>query len=177
MFPPAPPLQEPYPERKCRFKNVQRSRVPWAKRCSSGRPTIPRSQRLVRECCYRQSDLCRYLSPLIPRLLTQDCVGVTSTVRAVRGLGFKPFLASLFTIVNVAPIVYRGHEKGTRSGYIIGHEFTGTVLSVGSGVKNFKSGDQVVSPFTRYGSVRMQGSNYQFLWEMFLLFEGVDLSM
>jgi threonine dehydrogenase-like Zn-dependent dehydrogenase len=46
--------------------------------------------------------------------------------------------------------VYRGHEHKTRKGYIIGHEFTGTILSVGKGVKNFKSGDHVVSPFTRY---------------------------
>ena len=29
-----------------------------------------------------------------------------------------------------------------------GHEFTGTVEEVGSGVKNFKKGDQIVSPFT-----------------------------
>ena len=28
------------------------------------------------------------------------------------------------------------------------HEFTGTVEEVGSAVKNFKNGDQVVSPFT-----------------------------
>lgn len=29
-----------------------------------------------------------------------------------------------------------------------GHEFTGTVEEIGSEVKNFKKGDQVVSPFT-----------------------------
>lgn len=29
-----------------------------------------------------------------------------------------------------------------------GHEFTGTVEETGSEVKNFKKGDQVVSPFT-----------------------------
>ena len=29
-----------------------------------------------------------------------------------------------------------------------GHEFTGTVEEMGSAVKNFKKGDQVVSPFT-----------------------------
>ena len=30
----------------------------------------------------------------------------------------------------------------------LGHEFTGTVEEAGSEVKNFKKGDQVVSPFT-----------------------------
>lgn len=30
----------------------------------------------------------------------------------------------------------------------MGHEFTGTVEKVGSAVKNFRKGDQVVSPFT-----------------------------
>jgi Alcohol dehydrogenase GroES-like domain len=46
-------------------------------------------------------------------------------------------------------LVYRGQEKRISTGYIIGHEFTGVVLSVGSEVKLFKQGDPVVSPFTR----------------------------
>ena len=29
-----------------------------------------------------------------------------------------------------------------------GHEFTGTVEEIGPGVKYFKKGDQIVSPFT-----------------------------
>lgn len=29
-----------------------------------------------------------------------------------------------------------------------GHEFTGTIEEIGSEVKNFKKGDQIVSPFT-----------------------------
>jgi len=33
---------------------------------------------------------------------------------------------------------------------VIGHEYTGIILAVGSGVKNFKVGDHVISPFTRY---------------------------
>lgn len=52
--------------------------------------------------------------------------------------------------------VYRGHEKIYKTGYVIGHEFTGIILDVGSGVQNFKKGDHVVSPFTRYYSFEMQ---------------------
>ena len=43
--------------------------------------------------------------------------------------------------------VFRGHQKSP-TGFIMGHEFTGTVTEIGSDVKNFKQGDQIVSPFT-----------------------------
>lgn len=43
--------------------------------------------------------------------------------------------------------VFRGHQKSP-TGFIMGHEFTGTIEEVGSEIKNFKKGDQVVSPFT-----------------------------
>ncbi|MCJ1274454.1 hypothetical protein MMC21_002250 [Puttea exsequens] len=43
--------------------------------------------------------------------------------------------------------VFRGHQPSP-TGVIMGHEFTGTVEETGSEVKNFKRGDQVVSPFT-----------------------------
>lgn len=42
---------------------------------------------------------------------------------------------------------FRGIEK-TDPGFIMGHEFTGTVKEVGSQVKSVKVGDKVVSPFT-----------------------------
>ncbi|KAJ5668470.1 Alcohol dehydrogenase superfamily zinc-type [Penicillium maclennaniae] len=43
--------------------------------------------------------------------------------------------------------VFWGHQtSGTE--FIIGHEFTGEVVEVGSDVKNFQKGDLVVSPFT-----------------------------
>ena len=43
--------------------------------------------------------------------------------------------------------VFRGHQKSD-TGFIMGHEFTGIVEEVGSEVKHFQKGDQVVSPFT-----------------------------
>lgn len=44
--------------------------------------------------------------------------------------------------------VYRGHEKDRGSGFIMGHEFTGTVVDAGKDVKSVQIGDKVVSPFT-----------------------------
>lgn len=44
--------------------------------------------------------------------------------------------------------VYHGRETGIDTGTIMGHEFTGTVVEVGSGIKNFRKGDRVLSPFT-----------------------------
>lgn len=134
-------------------KNIQRSRIPWAKGCSSGRPAIPAPQRLVREWCYCQSDLCWYY--IDRRLLTPGLCG--SDLHGMWGVCFSPFPASLFHNCLTLAIVYRGYEKGTRTGYIIGHEFTGTVISVGCGVKTFKSGDLVISPFTRYRRLGMWG--------------------
>jgi threonine dehydrogenase-like Zn-dependent dehydrogenase len=46
--------------------------------------------------------------------------------------------------------VYRGHEKKNRTGYTIGHEFTGEILFRGSRVRKFRVGDKVISPFTTY---------------------------
>lgn len=43
--------------------------------------------------------------------------------------------------------VYRGHQPSP-TGFIMGHEFTGVVESVGSSIQNFKAGDKVVCPFT-----------------------------
>ncbi|KAJ4263361.1 hypothetical protein NW762_006180 [Fusarium torreyae] len=43
--------------------------------------------------------------------------------------------------------LYRGHMSGG-AGFIMGHEFTGTVVSIGSGVKTVQVGDRVVSAFT-----------------------------
>lgn len=43
--------------------------------------------------------------------------------------------------------VFRGHQPSP-TGFIMGHEFTGTIEEVGSDVTGFKKGDKVVSPFT-----------------------------
>ncbi len=48
--------------------------------------------------------------------------------------------------------VYRGHETGLDLGTVLGHEFAGEVVAVGSSVRRFRPGDAVVSPFsTRCG--------------------------
>ena len=41
----------------------------------------------------------------------------------------------------------QGHQPSP-TGFIMGHEFTGTVEEIGSEVRNFEKGDQIVSPFT-----------------------------
>ena len=43
--------------------------------------------------------------------------------------------------------VFRGHQP-SKTGFIMGHEFTGVVEEVGDSVKHFKKGDKIVSPFT-----------------------------
>jgi threonine dehydrogenase-like Zn-dependent dehydrogenase len=43
--------------------------------------------------------------------------------------------------------VFRGHQPSPID-FIMGHEFTGTVVETGQGIKTLKKGDQVVSPFT-----------------------------
>jgi threonine dehydrogenase-like Zn-dependent dehydrogenase len=44
--------------------------------------------------------------------------------------------------------VYREHEKGLDYGTVMGHEFFGEVVAIGSAVTGLKKGDRVVSPFT-----------------------------
>ncbi|MEQ8810405.1 MAG: alcohol dehydrogenase family protein [Imperialibacter sp.] len=44
--------------------------------------------------------------------------------------------------------VYREHEKGLDYGTVMGHEFVGEVVEIGSAVTGLKNGDRVVSPFT-----------------------------
>ena len=44
--------------------------------------------------------------------------------------------------------VYHGRERGLDAGTVLGHELVGEVVEVGSGVRAFRVGDPVVSPFT-----------------------------
>lgn len=43
--------------------------------------------------------------------------------------------------------VFRGHQP-SKTGFIMGHEFTGTVVEKGDDVKTLEVGDVIVSPFT-----------------------------
>ncbi|GKT43764.1 S-(hydroxymethyl)glutathione dehydrogenase [Colletotrichum spaethianum] len=43
--------------------------------------------------------------------------------------------------------VFRGHQP-SETGFIMGHEFTGTVVEKGAAVTTLNIGDRVVSPFT-----------------------------
>jgi 2-desacetyl-2-hydroxyethyl bacteriochlorophyllide A dehydrogenase len=44
--------------------------------------------------------------------------------------------------------VYRGHETGLDLGTVLGHEFLGEIVEIGSGVTGLAVGDRVVSPFS-----------------------------
>lgn len=44
--------------------------------------------------------------------------------------------------------IYNGYIPGMQAGDILGHEFMGTVVEVGSKITNLKPGDRVVVPFT-----------------------------
>ncbi|MCZ0902351.1 alcohol dehydrogenase catalytic domain-containing protein, partial [Microcoleus sp. HI-ES] len=44
--------------------------------------------------------------------------------------------------------LYNGYIPTMQSGDIMGHEFMGEVVELGSEVKNLKKGDRVVIPFT-----------------------------
>lgn len=43
--------------------------------------------------------------------------------------------------------MYRGHHEVPR-GFILGHEFSGTVTQVGDGIKLFNVGDKITCPFS-----------------------------
>src|ERR1041385_7853178 len=44
--------------------------------------------------------------------------------------------------------VYHGKEPGQDNETVMGHEFVGTVIEIGSAVKKFRIGSRVLSPFT-----------------------------
>ena len=44
--------------------------------------------------------------------------------------------------------IYNGRKSGLDEGTVMGHEFIGEIVETGKSVKNFKTGDKVVSPLT-----------------------------
>jgi threonine dehydrogenase-like Zn-dependent dehydrogenase len=44
--------------------------------------------------------------------------------------------------------IYHGRESGLDEGTVMGHEFIGEIVETGKSVKNFRTGDKIVSPFT-----------------------------
>ncbi|MGB5658266.1 MAG: alcohol dehydrogenase catalytic domain-containing protein [Thermoanaerobaculia bacterium] len=44
--------------------------------------------------------------------------------------------------------VYHGREKGLDRGTVLGHEFMGEIIEIGSAVERFRIGDRVLSPFS-----------------------------
>ncbi len=54
---------------------------------------------------------------------------------------------TLTTICGSDLHLYDGHVPSMQEGDILGHEFMGEVVSVGSGVENLRPGDRVVVPF------------------------------
>ncbi|MEO1050879.1 MAG: alcohol dehydrogenase family protein [Bacteroidota bacterium] len=44
--------------------------------------------------------------------------------------------------------IYHEREHGCDHGTVMGHEFTGEIMAIGSGVKTHRIGDKVISPFT-----------------------------
>ena len=55
--------------------------------------------------------------------------------------------------------VFRGHQP-SKTGFIMGHEFTGTVVEKGNDVKTLAVGDVIVSPFTTSWYVCPQREGY-----------------
>ncbi|KAF4996694.1 hypothetical protein FGRMN_4352 [Fusarium graminum] len=62
--------------------------------------------------------------------------------------------------------LFRGVEP-TEPDFIMGHEFTGTIVSLGSAVKSVKVGDKVVCPFTAscqpLGSPKLDGAQAEYV--------------
>ncbi|KAF3059227.1 putative zinc-type alcohol dehydrogenase-like protein YbdR [Daldinia childiae] len=61
---------------------------------------------------------------------------------------------------------FRGHQP-SNAGFIMGHEFAGTVVAAGNDVKSVKIGDKVVSPFTvsclLFGSEKLDGAQADYV--------------
>ncbi len=75
-----------------------------------------------------------------PRILQPEDAIVAVELAAICGSDLHP---------------YRGHEQGLERGTVLGHEFLGRVVAIGSGVRSLTLGTRVVAPFsTSCGSCR-----------------------
>ena len=68
-----------------------------------------------------------------PHLVEPTDVIVRVTVAGLCGSDLHPYL---------------GNERGIEAGTVMGHEFVGSIVEVGSAVRDFAAGDRVVAPFT-----------------------------
>ena len=59
----------------------------------------------------------------------------------------RPDLEADWPVASSELHVFRGHQPSP-TGFIMGHEFTGTVTEMGSSIKTVKKGDKIVAPFT-----------------------------
>jgi threonine dehydrogenase-like Zn-dependent dehydrogenase len=83
-------------------------------------------------CWYGTGDI-RVEKTLEPKLLNKHDSIVKTTLTAICGSDLH---------------LYNGYIPGMQKGDILGHEFMGEVVEVGTDVRNLKKGDRVVVPFT-----------------------------
>ncbi|KAI1755356.1 GroES-like protein [Xylaria castorea] len=82
----------------------------------------------------------------VPKIREDDDIVVK--VLAAGLCGSYVFALFLHPTIPIAELhMFRGHEPAP-AGFIMGHEFTGTVVAAGKSVKTVKIGDKVVAPFT-----------------------------
>ncbi|RYC64063.1 hypothetical protein CHU98_g2164 [Xylaria longipes] len=94
----------------------------------------------------------------VPKIRDDDDIIVKVLAAGLCGSYVSPFLHPSLPIA--------GHETaGTE--FIMGHEFTGTVVAAGKNVKTVNIGDKVVAPFTvsclLFGSERLDGAQAEFI--------------
>jgi threonine dehydrogenase-like Zn-dependent dehydrogenase len=82
-------------------------------------------------CWYGKNDV-RVLEVPDPRIVNKHDAIVRITLTAICGSDLH---------------LYNGFVPGMEPGDILGHEFMGEVVEVGSAVNNLKTGDRVVVPF------------------------------
>ena len=98
-----------------------------------GRPGLTLGETPLRAITFRDIESLAYESVAEPAIEHPDDVIVRVAVAGICGSDLHP---------------YFGRERGLDAGTVMGHEFLGEVVEVGSGVSGFSVGDRVVAPFT-----------------------------